>query len=180
MCIPHIGTFELVQEAPRLDVADKVLRPPFYKTAFSEKDHVPEHQLQFFSSIGNHLKKELVSFGQRLRTRVQDAPVVLQGFGKLRYSSHSIVFEPEIIELAALQPVPAQKVIRENVQHNVLVGDREMSSQQVSDFLGQTFRKKPLFMIIGWSLLLLALTAIFFILYKDGFRIGSSGLRKHP
>jgi hypothetical protein len=180
MCIPHIGTFEIVQEAPRLDIADKVFRPPFYKTVFSEKDIIPEHQLQFFSSVGNSLKKELLSFGEKLRARVQEAPVMLNGFGKLRYSSNAIVFEPEIIELAALQAVPAQKVIRENAQHNVLVGDREMNSQQVTDFLGQSLRKKPIFMILGWTVLILALAVIVVVLYQGKFQVTSSGLRLHP
>ena len=180
VCIPHIGTFEIIQEAPRLDVADKVVRPPFYKTVFSEKDIIPEHQLQFISSANQNLKKELLIFGEKLRARVQDAPVILNGFGKLRYSSNSIVFEPELIDVPALQAVPAQKVMRENVQHNMLVGDREMSSQQVTDFLGQSFRKRSLFKIIGWAIFLLSLSAIIVILYLGRFQVSSSGLRLRP
>lgn len=180
VCIPHIGTIEIVQEVPRLDIADQVLTPPCYKTVFSEQDIIPEHQLQYISSTNNSPKKELLSFGEKLRARVHDEPVNLNGLGKLRYASNSIVFEPESIHLSSLQPVAAQKVIRENVQHNVLVGDREMDSHQMTDVLGRTFRKRPLFITIGWIVLGLAIAAIGVILYMEKFQVTSSGLRLHP
>jgi hypothetical protein len=178
MCIPHIGTFELVRQVPQLDVADKVLVPPFYKTVFSEKDVIPEHQLQFISSASSIPKRELLSFGEKLRARIYAAPVNLEGFGRLKYSSNTIVFEPEPIHLTSLQVIPAQKVLRENVQHNVLVGDREVS-RQVTDAVDRSYRKRSLVTTIGWIVLGLALAAIVVILYLGKFQVSSSGLRMH-
>jgi hypothetical protein len=97
----------------------------------------------------------------------------------LKYSSNSIVFEPESIHLSSLQAVPAQKVMRENVQHNVLVGDREVS-RQATDVVGESFSRRPLFITIGWIVLGLAVAAIAVVLYLGKFQITSSGLRLHP
>jgi hypothetical protein len=179
VCIPHIGTIEIVQEVPQLDVADKLLIPPFFKTVFSENDHIPEHQLRFISLANHTPKKELLSFGEKLRDRVHEEPVNLNGIGILSYNANSIVFEPEEIYLSSLQPVPAQKVTRENVQHNVLIGDREVS-KLATDVPGKSRQKRSLVLTIGWIVLGVAVTAIGVLLYLGKFQVSSTGLKLHP
>jgi hypothetical protein len=177
LCIPHVGTFEIERQPPRLDIGDKMLAPPLYKMVFSEGDHLSEHQLDFIRSGTAITRNELASFGEKLKHKIRQEPVHLTGFGVLRYSSNSLVFEPHAVQLPSLQPLPAQKVIRENVQHQMLVGDREMSSQQVTDVLNQGSGKRSLLMIVGWAVFILAVLLIIFLLYLNSFQTAASGTR---
>jgi hypothetical protein len=180
VCIPHIGTFEIVQHSPQLDIADKLFIPPRFTTKHLKQDAVPEHQFNFFASSEDaekeKLKDDLSSFGQNLKHKIEKGPFRWTGFGTLSYAANEVVFEPQAIELDSLQNIPAEKVIRLNVAHHVLVGDREFTSHQMMEqALRDSGHKRPLYMIIGWIILILAILAIIFILYTGNFQTGSAG-----
>ena len=48
-----------------------------------------------------------------------------------------IHFESSISNPSFLQPVPAEKVVRTNAKHMLLVGDRESSSREMSDWFAE-------------------------------------------
>jgi len=181
VCIPCIGTFEIVQQSPQLSVGEKLFSPPSFTTRHLRHDAVPEHQFDFFASSAEtekeKLRQELFLFGENFRRRIQKDPFQWNGFGILRFSSNEIVFEPLPIKLPSLASLPAEKIIRENVQHSVLVGDQQMTSKQVNEVLNKASHKKPLFLTIGWILLIVALITIIILLYFGKFQTTVSGLK---
>lgn len=179
VAIPKVGTFEIVLQSPQLDVADKRLTAPVYLTRHNQDDHVSDHQFRFFANDGldeHEIRKELNSFGERLRRQVQNSPFHWKGLGTLKYASSAVLFEPDEILLDSLPPVTAEKVIRQNVQHSMLVGDREMNSQQVNDVLARVEYKRPWFITLGWILLIVTVVAILIYLYMHNFQTSSTGL----
>jgi len=179
VCIPNVGTFEIVMQSPQLDVVDKRLSSPVYSTRHIEDDSVPDHQFLFFVNDGGDVrdfKHELYSFGERLKKQIQNSPFYWKGFGTLRYDSSAVLFEPDEIRLDSLQPLAAEKILRKNVQHNMLVGDQEMTSQQVTEVLGRVEYKRPWFIIVGWTLLIVSIVAIIIYLYMHNFETSSTGL----
>lgn len=176
VCIPHIGTFEIVQEPPELDVADKRVKPPFFKTRLVQQERVSDHQVRFLSAETGNAKKELLLFGEQLKESLRQSPFRWQGFGTLSYASNNLVFEPESIRIGALSEVPALKVIRDNAHHPVLVGDRQMRSDEMGAILEKARRKNHLPVMIGWTVLAVAVGAIVFFLYQKGFQGSAAGL----
>jgi hypothetical protein len=179
VCIPNVGTFEIVAQSPQLDVADKRITSPVYFTRHIQDDSVPDHQFLFLSSGGTNekdLQHELYSFGERLKRQIQNSPFHWKGFGTLRYQSSAVLFEPDEIRLDSLQSLPAEKIIRQNVQHNMLVGDQEMTSQQVTEVLGRVEYKRPWYIILGWTLLIVSAVAIIIYLYMHNFETSSTGI----
>jgi hypothetical protein len=175
-----VGTFEIVMQSPQLDVADKLISSPVFITHHKKEDEVPEHQFYFFTKGeggDESFIPELFSFGERMNKRIQNSPFYWKGFGTLRFASNEMLFEPDEIKLEALQPVPAQKVLRENVQHQVLVGDQEMTSQQVTEVLNTVEYERPWFIIVGWILFILSVAAIIVYLYMHNFETTSTGLK---
>jgi hypothetical protein len=165
---------------PRLDVADKLIYSPVYHTQYRREYEVSDHQLHFLvneSSEKENFGRELFSFGEKLNGRIRISPFHWKGFGTLRYASSEIVFEPYEIRLETLQPVPAQKVLRENVQHQMLVGDQQMTSQQISEVFLQVESKRSWVSVIGWILFVLAIIAILLFLYSKNFQTNSTGLQ---
>jgi hypothetical protein len=181
VCIPHIGTFELVQQSPQLSIADKLFTPPFFTIRYLHQDAVPEHQFNFFSwsdpSRKEILKEELFNFGAELKSKIKDAPFQWNGFGTLRYASDGVIFEPHPIELDSLQRVPAEKVIRYNAEHSMLVGDQQMTRQQVTRVLHKKSSRWPSAIVLGWIIFVIALIAIIILLYLGKFQPAASGLR---
>jgi hypothetical protein len=168
-------------QSPQLDVADKLMSSPVFIIHHRRDDNVPDHQFHFFT--GGEMKKEitmqeLISFGERMKKRIQNSPFYWKGFGTLRYDSNQMLFEPEEMKLEALQPLRAQKVLRENVQHQVLVGDQEMSSRQVTEVLNRVEYKRSWFIIAGWILLILAILVIIIYLFMNNFETTSTGLKR--
>ena len=166
-------------QSPQLDVADKKIFPPVYITQHSSEDKVSEHQFLFLSNgkEKENYMRDLFSFGEKLKRQIQSSPFYWKGFGTLRFSSNELLFEPDEIKLEGLQPISAEKVLRKNVQHNMLVGDQEMTSQQVTDALNKVEYKRPWFIIVGWILLILAVIAIILLLYMKNFQTTSTGLQ---
>ena len=113
-----------------------------------------------------------------MRRQIENSPFYWKGLGTLRYSSDEMLFEPDDIRLEALQPMTAERVLRKNVQHNVLVGDQEMTSQQLTKGLPTVEYKSSWFMIAGWILLGLAVIAIILYLYSKNFQTSSTGLNR--
>ncbi len=179
VCIPHIGRFEIVQQSPLLEVADHRMQPPSFTTRYLKQDTVADHQFSYLNvAAGNfNARRELLNFGEELREAARRHPVKWNGFGTLRFASNELVFEPESLSISSLDFVPARKVMRENAQHQMLVGDREMSSQQVTDELNKFNSKRSWVKIIAWTVLGLAILAIIYVLFQGRFQTSSSGLR---
>jgi len=181
VCIPHVGSFEIVQQPPQISIGEKLCSAPFYTTKYLKHDAVPEHQFNFFACSAHQGKEKLMQdlflFGENLKSRIQKDPFQWNGFGILSFSSDEIVFEPLQIKLNSLLTLPAEKIIRENVQHSMLVGDQQMTSKQVNDVLNKPSYKKTLFLTIGWILLIVALITIFILLYFGKFQTTVSGLK---
>jgi hypothetical protein len=183
VCIPHVGTFELIQLSPEWNVADKLFSPPVFFAQYSGQDNVPAEQLRYLSSAQQEddvkLQQQLNDFGKSLKERVQSSPFEWNGFGTLSYDSNKIIFTPQTIESSALQPIPAQRVIRQHAEHMVLVGDQEMTAQQLSEVLHPAEKKRSIVLLIGWVILILAILAIIYFLYIGHFSTGAAGLKTH-
>jgi hypothetical protein len=183
--IPHIGTFEIVQQSPQLLIADKTISGPVFITRYVNNDRVTEHQVRFIASCEKTaketLQEELSLFGQNLKSRIEQSPFRWNGFGTLRYAASGLVFDAQNIEFDSLKYVPAKKVVRENAQHTILVGDRQMiSSTQITESVvhaPQNQRLLSLNVIIGWIVLFLAIILIGYLLFIGDFRPGSAGLK---
>ncbi|MFL5772056.1 MAG: hypothetical protein ACJ75F_02785 [Flavisolibacter sp.] len=180
VCIPQIGTFEIIQQSPQLRVADQMMTAPFYLTNFSRHDSLPDHQVNFFGGKNiqqrQKLQNELVTFGEQLKEKMQHGPFQWNGFGTLSLSSNEIVFEPSTMVLDALQKVPAEKVIRQNVAHAIVVGDQETTTHRMSEVLQQSIYEKPA-LIGGWIIVILAMIALIIILYLGKFQITAAGMK---
>jgi len=177
--IPHIGSFELVQEPPQLQVADHLFLPPSFTTAYIKRDGVPEHQSRFFSTLDASAGSDGLSlFGEQLHNRLRRGPVQWKGFGILRYSANEIVFEPQPLILPALQALPAQKILRQDAVHQVLVGDQSVSKQAVETDV-PVRRQRRWAMTVAFVLLLLGLAAIIALLYQGRFLPQAAGMRLH-
>ncbi len=181
LCIPHVGTFELVQQPAEFSVVDQLMLPPAFRLSWTSSDFLPEHQLSYLAAASRADKEktraELDQFGQGFYSKLEKQTFTWNGIGTVKKENGSVHVAKEFLQVDGWEVVPAHKVVREHAEHSMLVGDRQMTSQQVADTLGKGGKKRSYVVLIGWILFVLTLLAIIFLLYKNGFNPLSSGLK---
>jgi len=181
LSIPHVGTFELVQQPPEYNVVDQLILPPSFHLNWNNNDVLTDHQLSYLAasvrSNKEKVRQELDVLGKRMKSNVQKKYFNWNGIATIKSSNGSIDVERNLLSADGLEAVPAHKIIRENAAHNILVGDRQMTSQQMGQALSKEAGKRSYVVVIGWVLFFLALLAIIFLLYRAGFNPLGSGLK---
>lgn len=184
--IPHIGRFDLQPHSATFDFAEKLIYPATYKTRFTFEDGVAEHQINYIAAATGSEERAIVQqldeLGAALKNKVQQQAFEWQGIGQLKWSDSSgIIFHPAAISLSGWQPVNANKVLREKVQHTVLVGDREVhtsGSQQTDEIVYRPVKRKRTVLLVAGILTILAIGFIVYHFYTNGFQTSSSGYQQ--
>ncbi|MGZ3860819.1 MAG: hypothetical protein ACXVMS_14855 [Flavisolibacter sp.] len=181
LSIPHVGSFELVSQPAAFNVVDQLMMPPYFHLNWQKNDQLTDHQLAYIAASRKtdkeKIKRELEVFGENLKTRVGGASFTWNGIGVISQEDGVIAIKKALLPSEGWEPVTAHKMIRQNASHNMLVGDREMTSLQMSGSLGHKRLKRSNVVLIGWILFFLTLLAILFLLYKNGFNPLSTGLK---
>ncbi len=180
--IPSVGTIQLVPQPARLDIANHLIHAPYYEAAFSPDDEISEHQLEYFSA-GPESNTEsaygvLNQWGEQLKRNIQSAPFDWSGIGTFEYQNQQILFHPQQATAALLPPVQAERVIREHAQHEVLVGERVVMSDEAGERMYEKRAARDYFIIIAWVLAVLAVLFIAYYLYRHQFQSTASGLQQ--
>jgi hypothetical protein len=179
--IPSVGTLQIVQQPPQLNVVDKIILPPSFSVVIRKEEEVSAHQLQYLENIlqrgHTNILSDLRFFGDKLQEKINGPGFEWNGLGTITRSTQTIP-----LMTGALEPVPAERVLRQHVQHSVLVGDQQMLSGTTSDdeIVGEKTSKRSLLVIIGWVLLFFSLLFIAFQLYSGRFRVNGAGSKQAP
>lgn len=178
--VPSVGTVRLVQEPAILDVAAKVIHPPRFVMQFSEDGWLTKHQLWHFGTQLHFdetaTRDSLQDAGVQIRKTIEKAPFTWNGIGTFTYANQKIGFEPQLYD-AILQPVAAERVLREGVQHAVLVGDQVVLSDGNAGVPEGDEKHWNWSRIAGWAAVILAVFFIMFYLYQYQFQSTATGLR---
>ena len=139
--LPGIGTFTLVTTPATLDVVNKEMLPPHTEFRFTDKTGQPTEGLIQYVAFKNELDKieatAQIKFicGQIKEKIFSGETISFNSIGILhKDESENIVFEQEK-EMQALEPVAAIRVVHKEVKHSMIVGDREIDSSEMNEFL---------------------------------------------
>ena len=157
--LPGIGTLTMVNTPAYTNFVNSRIVAPVESISFIPEES-GENIFNEFSAIAELLKQQLDEKGQ----------VFLKGVGSFfKGSEGEFTFEAVQIDTVFFQPVTAERVIRENTEHTMLVGDQRTTNFQMTEF----FNEKPLLKSRWkiWALLLGIVGAclLLFYLYTHGF-----------
>jgi hypothetical protein len=142
--IPGLGTICMESQAASIDASTRTIHPPVYRFRFDKFSDSPDKDLFAYLSAQQKISdyealRQYNDFAYTLRDRLnyfREAP--WEGLGILKKDDMGdIHFESSILNPFFLQPVPAEKVVRTNAKHMLLVGDRERSSREMSDWFAE-------------------------------------------
>ena len=171
--VPGIGSFSLARRPASADITNRVINPPVYQISLREEtDPFPRH---FFSWLGARLstsdhdaRERFRQFSASMQQQLQSGKNIhWPGIGNLQADEAGrIRLESSITESEA--PVPAQKIIRENAEHQIRVGEDMKTSGQMSEMLTVRPEKKRYPLLFAWVLLLLSVAFIAWYSYANG------------
>ena len=181
--IPGLGTICMESQAATIDASTRTIHPPVYRFRFDKFSDSPDKDLFAYLSAQQKISdyealRQYNDFAYSLRDRLnyfREAP--WEGLGILKKDDMGdIHFESSILNPSFLQPVPAEKVVRTNAKHMLLVGDRERSSREMSDW----FAEEPIHGNRLWWLVALlggiaAALVIMLHFSSNGWNVGSTG-----
>jgi len=181
LSIPGLGTIYIERVPAQSDFINRQLLPPSYHYRFDKYFDAPDKEFFTYLAVQNDLADyEAIrwynEWAYELRNRIRsDTPVTIDGIGELKKDlSGEIVFEAQRLSPEYLGPVPAQRVIRSQAKHTVLVGDRELTNAQAVEVLHEDITtERTTWWIYALIVTAIALVILFFHFYKNGFSLGN-------
>jgi len=182
--LPEIGVVSVQTQSARTRFIDREVLPPGYSFTFSSGTQPSTNKLNSWISHALDISEtEAISrfnnFIYEIKRQLQDGKeVVWKGVGKFSKGlMNEIEFEPQKREFAFQQPVIAEKVIRENAKHAVLVGEREKTASEYSEILEE--REEVTTSRTNWwiwpvALIVLSLIFIGWYFSENGVKASSS------
>jgi hypothetical protein len=176
--IPGIGTFQVERIPADIDFIGKVVNPPAYTVALHHGNTTASKKVfSWLSDVFDISERDALSrfndFAFELRDKVMAGDKLQwDGVGVLSKGlAGEIRFDASLKGMSIGDPVPANKVIRENAQHTVRVGEDQKTSGEMMERLVPTEEKRSYW----WAAaLVLGLLALFFLAWYFSSRRSDS------
>lgn len=125
--LPGIGQLTLTNISAEIDFSNKQILAPVQRIDFTPKSG-DENMYNEFSAISELMRKKLDEEGS----------IKLAGIGDFyKESDGSIRFEPVLLNSVFVQPVSAVRIIRQDAEHNMLVGDKKTTNVEMTEYLNE-------------------------------------------
>jgi hypothetical protein len=181
--IPGLGSL-VAETIPAVsDFANKQLLPVQIKFRFDKYFDVPDKS--FFAYLSQ--KKNIADFeaikwynefAAELRNKIRaEEQAVWQGVGVFKKDfGGEVVFEPYASPFEFYPAVKAERIIHADAKHSILVGDKEKTNYEMTELLSdKIYVEKESWWIYALILAAIGLSILFFHLYRNSMRWGSSG-----
>ncbi|HYE55087.1 MAG TPA: hypothetical protein VD996_09600 [Chitinophagaceae bacterium] len=180
--IPGLGTIYVERLPAMNDFTNRQIHPPSYRFRFDKYFDAPDKD--FFTFLAAHRQipeyeaiKQYNEFAYELRNSIrQEDRFTWPDVGVLSKDiSGEINFESATAP-SLLQPVAANRVIRQDAPHALLVGEQETTTQQMSEILNEgTYVEKESWWTYALILFAIALCILFFHFFRFGGKLESFG-----
>lgn len=180
LCLRGIGRFKLEQEAAEPDVSEQKLRPPKTVTRFSDETVQEDYLLTRY--IARHYviheedaRKKLEAYTQNIIDEADaNGKAIVSALGELQKkpADDGYMFNPQPLP-AYLQPVDAERSIRQDEVHLIRVGEDEKTNVEMAGILSETPRRKWKWWVVPLIAGTLALAYIAYHLLAQQGSLGS-------
>ncbi len=185
--MPGIGELSVVQRHANADIAQRSINPPGWGFTFlprtEDTQSGPRDVSQWIAAQLNisseEADKRFMSFCGELQNKLANGEAFeWEGVGVFATERDRVVFSPGERQWSPFTPVNAQKVIREDASHQVLVGDMETSTSQMLEQLRGEEKRRSTMSKIAWGLLAFSLAALIWFWISNGCSLAASANRQ--
>ena len=167
--LPGLGNLSIVTTEAQSDFSNNAINAPVSSIQFSAGDTDAESFSAWFASKTNTDKYEaatkLDSFCGKLKhNAAENAGANLEAIGNFVVDGEgNISFNSVELPKEFMQPVVAERVIRLDAEHSILVGDKETTNIAMTEYLNEETPKKDRWWI--WAIVLGAVAVSLILLY---------------
>ncbi len=158
--LPGIGTLRMVAHSAETDFVNARIKSPAYTIDFIAERN-DENVFNEFSAMSEILQKSLNENGRYF----------LKGIGTfLKDGANIIDFTPIPINAVFTIPISAERVIRQDEAHAILVGDQQTTNVEMTEFFTEKETLDDKWWI--WAIVFAAVgvSALLFYFYKYGLQ----------
>ena len=185
--IPGIGTFQVERKPADIDFVGRKVNPPAYTIALHHGNTTPSKKVfNWLSDVFNITERDALSrfndFAFELRDKVMAGDKLQwDGVGTLSKGlAGEIRFDASLKGMTIGEPVPANKVIRENAEHTVRVGEDQKTSTEMIEWLSPAEETKSYWWAAALIIGLLAFVFIAWYFSTRGLDTTSTGNQQKP
>ena len=163
--LPGIGSFELViQNAETYFSLHEIIAPvPFI---IFEPAKTDENIFNEFTALSEIIKKDLLSKRR----------VTLKGIGDFVLNTQEdIEFLPLKVNEFFIQPVIAERVLRQDIEHTLLVGDKEITNTAMVNFFDEETNATSKFKWWMAAIFLAIIGVVILVIYLSLYGLNSFG-----
>ena len=170
--LPGLGTLSVRTGNASTHFLNKSILAPQPAIVFDTKETEADALLDYIAGKANiniyEAIERLGQFANHLKTTIQSGgPALLNGVGNFSMaSSGAIVFEPVPVPEIFVQPVIAERVIHPEAEHAILVGDKETTNTEMTEYFSESTAQKSRWWV--WAIVLGVLAIISLIIYMNG------------
>ncbi len=179
--VPGIGTFRVERKPADLDVAGKLIHPPAYTIALHHSNATPSNKI--FSWLATELNiseydalAQFNDFAFDIRNKIMAGDRLLwNGIGTLsKGMAGEIRFDASLKGVSIGEPVAAHKVLRDDAEHRIMVGEQEKTSTEMLEWLSPIEKKRSYWWVISLLVGLLLVVFITWHFYSKGLFTSSA------
>ncbi len=181
LILPGIGVLSLNRKPAESDIVHRQILPSSYSVSLEETNEQPTTNFyKWLSSAFSISDKDAIirfnDFVFGLKKQLNEGAIInWDKIGILKNGlSGTINFKAEEYTTDET-PVNAEKVIRENAEHKILVGEEEKSSLEMEQILNPSIPKKSYWWIAPLILIVLSLVFIVWYLSNNGIVTNAVG-----
>lgn len=184
--IPGLGTLHMDRMPARTDFVNRQILAPHYTFRFDQYFDAPDKD--FFGYLANRQQlpdfeamKWFNEYSLDLRTRIRNnEEVSWPGLGSfLAGENGEIYFKQDPAIAPKLPPVAAERIIRNNAEHHLLVGDVERTTAEMPELLTETHVEKESWWTYAIIIAAIALCICFYQVFKDKLNLASFGSQRN-
>jgi nucleoid DNA-binding protein len=184
--LPGIGFFKIKHKPAEIDIVNKQMLAPGEEIVFNDEaiflskglvNYVANKKSIPVNEAENLLSNFCNEWKERIGTGEKFCFETLGCLGK--NDAGTVSFEKEEVP-QYFKPVPAHKVLHENAEHTVLVGDKETTSTLMSEYYKEEIQVTKRTWFVGAIILaVIASVVLFFSFYNHKISVSNIGNRGH-
>ena len=187
--VPGLGTIIIEKTSAKADFVNRQIFPPEFIFRFDKYYDTPDKDFFMYLSSGMSIPdyeaiQEYNQFAQDFRSKIKlEDKAVWKDVGVfIKNSSGDIEFQQQPDYQHLYGPVVAERIVRSDTSHAILVGDREKTNFEMTELLNEDNQQKVVKKQVWpyYAIVLFAVAVIFlmFHFYKHGINIESFSNRQ--
>lgn len=182
--LPGIGTLFIEKKPADFDIAAKLINPQVYSIALHADHSTPSKS--FFNWLGSRLDISERDAVIRFNDFLFDLKKQLSSGNKLQWSgigtlskglSGDIQLDPGLKDHSPASPLPARKILRENAEHIIRVGEQQKTSVEMRELLThheEEKEKKSWWLTVALIIIIIAIIFIGYYFSVNGLNASSA------